>query len=328
MSDANKALSSDTGGRRIGLTNDFSRPLQGVMADASYYYLLGYESPATTADGKFRKIDVDVRTERRTRHRAQRLLGAAARRLRTAAAAAAGRRSRPRSPKRSIRSGTRRAEPPSPNGLASGRWTRAEPGDGRVRDARRRATRRRSAPSSWRSRCPTASSRHFRRSRGRPACGPLRFAAPPGRLRTRASVKNAAGEEMDNWARDTIVPAAGDSSQVGTPVVYRPASVAAVPRADGGDRRPAVSRRGDSAAPIARSSAWRWGAPAGAGGRAAAQSSGHAAADPGRRCGADAGEVQVELPLGNLAFADYVLRFTVTLPEGKANRLVPFTLAP
>ncbi len=31
------------------------------MADASQYYLLGYESPATAADGKFRKIDVDVR---------------------------------------------------------------------------------------------------------------------------------------------------------------------------------------------------------------------------------------------------------------------------
>ena len=61
VSDANTALSSDTGGRRIGLTNDFSRPLQGVMADASSYYLLGYESQATTADGKFRKIDVDVK---------------------------------------------------------------------------------------------------------------------------------------------------------------------------------------------------------------------------------------------------------------------------
>ena len=40
------------------------------------------------------------------------------------------------------------------------------------------------------------------------------------------------------------------------------------------------------------------------------------------------GEVQVELPLGSLAFADYVLRFTVTLPSGKMTRLVPFTLAP
>jgi hypothetical protein len=41
-----------------------------------------------------------------------------------------------------------------------------------------------------------------------------------------------------------------------------------------------------------------------------------------------AGERQVELPLGNLAFADYVLRFTITLPEGKTNRLVPFSMVP
>ena len=39
-------------------------------------------------------------------------------------------------------------------------------------------------------------------------------------------------------------------------------------------------------------------------------------------------EMQVELPLGSLAFADYVLRFIVTLPGGKTTRLVPFTLAP
>jgi hypothetical protein len=40
------------------------------------------------------------------------------------------------------------------------------------------------------------------------------------------------------------------------------------------------------------------------------------------------GERQVELPLGSLAFADYVLRFTVTLPDGKTSRLVPFSMVP
>ena len=51
--------------------------------------------------------------------------------------------------------------------------------------------------------------------------------------------------------------------------------------------------------------------------------------DPGGACGARSpAEVQVEMPLGSLAFADYVLRFTVTLPSGKTTRLVPFTLAP
>ena len=35
----------------------------------------------------------------------------------------------------------------------------------------------------------------------------VRFDAAPGRLRMRATVKNAAGEEMDSWSRDIVVPA-------------------------------------------------------------------------------------------------------------------------
>ena len=61
ISEINNALSIDTGGRRIGLTNDFSPALRGVMSDASDYYLLGYESPQVRPDGKFHDIDVRVR---------------------------------------------------------------------------------------------------------------------------------------------------------------------------------------------------------------------------------------------------------------------------
>ena len=209
MSDANAALSADTGGRRIGLTNDFSRPLQGVMADASTYYLLGYESPATTADGKFRKIDVDVRTERRARHRTQRATG---RRGPRSCARRPRRRPRPTIPPEvaealdSLRDQARRIAVTDWIGAPAARLG-TKPGHGRARGAGRARRRRESAPSSSRSRGPTASSRlRPRRSRSRPACGPLRFEAPPGGLRTRATVKNAAGEEIDSWSRDTIVP--------------------------------------------------------------------------------------------------------------------------
>ncbi len=227
ISDANAALSADTGGRRIGLTNDFSRPLQGVMADASAYYLLGYESPATAADGKFRKINVDVRQRRRARHRAHRLLGAAARRpAHVGRARRPGRPSRPRLPRRSTRSGTSHAGSRSATGLASGRSTRDK---ARSRwssrpwpHARRRAVGvielEVTGPDGVKS-YPTP----LEESAGVWAA---RFVAPPGRLRTRATVKNAAGEEIDSWSHDTIVPAAADASQVGTPIVYRPASVA------------------------------------------------------------------------------------------------------
>jgi VWFA-related protein len=56
----NDALAADTGGRRIGLTNDFSKSLGHVMSDASQYYLLGYESKRPTTDGRFHRILVKV----------------------------------------------------------------------------------------------------------------------------------------------------------------------------------------------------------------------------------------------------------------------------
>ena len=218
ISDANAALSADTGGRRIGLTNDFSRPLQGVMADASSYYLLGYESPATAADGKFRKIDVDVRRGgvrviARTGYWAPRPED-----LRTSAAASAGPTIPPEVAEAldSLRDQSRRIARRRLDWRPAARvWTK--PGHGGLRDpgrARGAARRRRSNSTS---RGPTASSRTARRSRSRPACGLLRFVAPPGRLRIRATVKNAAGEEIDSWSHDTVVPVAADASQVGTP---------------------------------------------------------------------------------------------------------------
>jgi hypothetical protein len=56
----NDALSADTGGRRIGLINDFSKPLLGVMSDASQYYMLGYEPRRQATDGKFHRLAVKV----------------------------------------------------------------------------------------------------------------------------------------------------------------------------------------------------------------------------------------------------------------------------
>ena len=59
--DANSTLALDTGGRALGRSNDFSRGLRAVIADASAYYLLGYMPTRPANDGKFHKIDVKVR---------------------------------------------------------------------------------------------------------------------------------------------------------------------------------------------------------------------------------------------------------------------------
>jgi VWFA-related protein len=328
ISDSNAALSSDTGGRRIGLTNDFTRPLQGVMADASAYYLLGYESPATAADGKFRKIDVDVRRGgvrviARTGYWAPRPED-----LRTSAKAS----SEPAVPPEvaealdSLKDQLRR--------IAVADWIGVRPLDSGQSQvtvvfetlAARAAPRvgvvelEVTGPDGVKSN-PTPLEE--------PAgVWAVRFEAPPGRLRTRATVRNTAGEEIDSWSHDTIVPLATDGSLVGTPIVYRPASVlqyralmagteiapSAVRRFRRTDR--AVVRLAMAAhlkAPVDVQLLNRQGVPLKTMAAAAAPAP---------------AEVQVELPLGSLAFADYVLRFTVTLSGGKTTRLVPFTLAP
>ena len=59
--DANSTLALDTGGRALGRSNDFTRGLRAVIADASAYYLLGYVPTRPANDGKFHKIDVKVR---------------------------------------------------------------------------------------------------------------------------------------------------------------------------------------------------------------------------------------------------------------------------
>ena len=58
-----RALAEQTGGRAIVNTNRIEEHLAGIAADASFYYLLGYTSPAPP-DGKFHKIGVTVRRPR------------------------------------------------------------------------------------------------------------------------------------------------------------------------------------------------------------------------------------------------------------------------
>jgi VWFA-related protein len=56
-----RRIAADTGGRAIVNTNDPTEQLQGVMADASAYYLLGYSPTRKNNDGKFHEIKVRVK---------------------------------------------------------------------------------------------------------------------------------------------------------------------------------------------------------------------------------------------------------------------------
>lgn len=56
-----RRFSDETGGRAIFNTNDHSEYLDEVINDASAYYLVGYAPAREMADGKFHKIDVEVK---------------------------------------------------------------------------------------------------------------------------------------------------------------------------------------------------------------------------------------------------------------------------
>ena len=75
-----RRFSDETGGRAIFNTNDHAEHLDDVFDDASAYYLVGYAPTREMADGKFHKIDVEVKRPRVARGRAARLLCAARRR--------------------------------------------------------------------------------------------------------------------------------------------------------------------------------------------------------------------------------------------------------
>ena len=330
MGDANASLSADTGGRRIGLTNDSSRPLRGVMADASSYYLLGYESPSTAADGKFRKINVevrrkDVRVIARNGYWAPR-----PEELRTAAAASS---SKPLIPPDvaealdSLRDQRRR--------IAVADWVGVQPLDQRqslvtvvFETLAARAPAPRVAGVEL-----EATGRDGIKTLHTPVEGPAgvwsaHFNAAPGGLQLRATVKDTSGAVIDTWSRAIAVPDADDHGQVGTPMVYRPASLVQY-RAlmAGSEMAPSVTRRfrrtdralvrlalgANPKAPVDVQLLNRQGVPL------RTMKVGPAPKPS---------EVQVELPLGGLAQADYLLRFTVTAAGGKTTRLLPFTLAP
>ncbi len=58
--DTLRILAEETGGRAIVNQNDLRPGLEQMLADASGYYLLGYNSSAAPTDGEFHEIDVRV----------------------------------------------------------------------------------------------------------------------------------------------------------------------------------------------------------------------------------------------------------------------------
>ena len=329
-STANVSLAAETGGRRLAQSNDHSRALRAVMADASAYYLLGYSPDRQHSDGKFHKIDVKVRRKgvrALARHgywapRPEELLSAAPVRPRppaeiTEVLTSLALDERPRLARDSIAIGPLEdggslvtiaceAETDGPRALQIGGFT-AEllSEDGGVTE--------------------TFVASHLEAD-GRWI---TRFRATPGLRQVRLTVVDASGETLDTWKRKLHVPVAGDASaHLGTPVVYRPRTPAEY-RAlkSGADGPPAIDRHFRHADRVLVR------LPLSTGSESlevrAELVNGHGqtlmALPVERRAG---GTPQIELPVSSLGHSAYVLRLTATVDGVATSRLLPFAVVP
>ena len=62
-SEGSEVLAADTGGFTVKNTNDLAEGVQRIARESEAYYLLGYRPTNTARDGRFRKIDVKVRSK-------------------------------------------------------------------------------------------------------------------------------------------------------------------------------------------------------------------------------------------------------------------------
>lgn len=329
---SNDALSGDTGGRRLANSNDYSQGLRAVLADASAYYLLGYEPPRPPADGRFHKIDVKV-LRRGVRVLARRGYWAPKPDdLRTAAAAV------PHPPEITEALATL-VEPPRERPLDE--WVGLTP-----LDAGRSLVTLAFAASASRAGRPAAGARDLSVAAlavelvgadGTPAQpvpterGAGRWTAratlPSGAHRLRVLAANAAGEPVESWTVAVTVPPPDDpSSRLGTPVVLRAATPAAFKALSDPAAAPALERRfqrtnrvvvrlplsADAGMPELKAEL--------------VNRKGQVLVSLPVAPAATGGAVQVELPLANLAQGDYVLRFTAIWGEARAVQHVAFAV--
>lgn len=318
----NDALAADTGGRRIGLTNDFSKALDGVMIDASQYYLLGYESTRPTTDGRFHRILVKVarkgvRVIARNGYWApkpEEVYTAAA-----AAAVAAAIPSEVITALDQLKDQSRRTVLSDWVGFEA--TTPVDRGVTVVYEALNTAGAARPASVDIEVTTPDGGKSTATPAPAGEGVWIVRLDLPAGRSAVRATARDASGETLETWQREIEV----DASVSATPVVYRIRSPAHARAFRAGSSLPPSAvrrfRRGERA--VVR---WTVGA-ADAEVRAELlnrQGSLVSALAVGRPTPDVA---QVELPVAGLAQSDYVLRLSRSGPES-ATATLAFAIVP
>jgi len=202
-----RRIAADTGGRAIVNTNDPTEQLEGVMADASAYYLLGYTPTRKGNDGKFHEIKVRVK-RKGVRVTARRGYWAPSEKELTAAAEAAA------TPVNTALTGALSALSDSTNARSVSVWT----GFSKGADAQTRVS------FSWEANAGTTDKPASMEIQplddagnvtmpaqvigGAPGELPLaaEFMMRPGRHRIRFTVMTSAGDVIDRWVVSRIVP--------------------------------------------------------------------------------------------------------------------------
>jgi VWFA-related protein len=332
--DGLRALAEETDGRAIVGRNDLARAMQQIIRDSSAYYLLGYNSAAAPADGKFHEIKVKLSDRAKSRG-----LQVRARKGYIAPTA--------EDVKRSMAPPTPTVPQPVQNALASivqpsavsGRAVRSWIGMSRGDNGKTRVT------FVWE---PMPVSPGLKREqagrvsllvanetgdvvyRGKvtPA-GPstqaasVSFDAPPGKLEVRMSVEAEAGGVLDNEQRNITVPNLSSASSVlSTPRVFRVRTpreaqalakdAAAVPMvARDFSRTERVIIRFDVYGDASVTAALL-------------NTTGKKMADVPVTAASAGGTHQIDMPLASLAAGEYVIEVTVKGSAGETKELVAF----
>ena len=323
----NDALAADTGGRRMGLTNDFSKPLQDVMSDASHYYLLGYEPPRQAVDGRFHRLAVKVA------RRGVRVLARSGyfapkpEEVYTAAAAAAAASAVPPDVTLALdqlKAATRRT--------SVWDWVGLDVANGSVRhttlvyEALQGGASVRGNSVDLEVTMPDGGKHTRQPETSGSGVWVDRLVLPKGRTVVRATVRDGKGETVDTWSREIVVDES--TSLASTPVLYRltaPAQARAL-REGAAVMPSAVRKLRRTERAIVR---WTLAEPA---------ETARVEAEITNRQGARVSRLtvshpspaiaQVELPLGGIAQAEYVLRLTQARTSGAVTAALAFAIVP
>jgi VWFA-related protein len=319
--DANSALALDTGGRVLGRSNDFTRGLRAVIADASAYYLLGYVPTRPANDGKFHKIDVKVKR-------------AGARVLaRRGYWAATMEESRPRP-----------GVPAAPADVTAALGSLAEPPRGRVADWWLGVERSRGGEGavvlSW-ERAPKAVGADVAQMRlaildgggeyvaaaDPPSLGPWQVRATPiaRPLKVRITAEDREGHALETWnAHVDLTPPPSTGLAMDTPRLIAGLRGAVAPAAG----TPATARRRFRRTERISMYVTIHSAVERTPGIEAELLNRHGTKLVTLPAAVESGSVRVDLPLANLAQSEYVVRITARDGEATASETLSFAVVP